>query len=239
MKITNILFIFFLLFTGCRNVKSVSGTYSFIYRYSWGHYDFVNGSNKFEYINDGDNNLSGYTEGTWLINKNKLILTGYTDDNIRVLNIDSKITKRELPDNKTKIEINYNSKSQANLFTRFVLINLIVNDKQVIRIYNDTILNLSDNIQRLQIQSYPVRTKGLGVTVAFKMKDTLYSKKIEVGESDSIVKIKFDLDYRDFVRFTYADTFLIKNKNILITSKNIKLHRWRKRNNFIYGEQIK
>ena len=170
--------------------------------------------NRFEYYLRSEMGVLEYSTGSWVRNKNQIILNGFTDNNIKDLNVESTITDNA--DNKDKVLIQYTTTSNL------VKSDIIINDNAVVRVSSDTTFFSDLKIKVVQIKSYLSYT---GLLSSSPKIDTLYSSRIEVDKSSNKNKdvvLKFAVNPNDFARTKLTDTITVK-RNALLYHDKIKL----------------
>ena len=200
-----------LLFVSCTTYKQLIGSYN-----DGKHieFSFTENPNKFEYHLRSEMGVLEYSTGSWVRNKNQVVLNGFTDSNIKTLNVEDKITDNA--DNKDKVLIQYTT------ISNLVKSDVIINDNAVIRISSDTTFFSELKIKTVQIKSYLFYT---GLLSSSPKIDTLYSSKINVDNSSNKnrdVVLKFVVNPSDFARTKLTDTFTVRN-NVLLYHDKIKL----------------
>jgi len=213
-KLIIILTALLFFFIGCTTIKKLSGNY-----HDGKHIEFVftDAPNKFEYYFRSEMGVLEYSTGSWIRNKNQIILNGFTDSNIKSLNLENKITDNV--DNKDKVLVQYIPASNL------VKADVIINNNVVIHISRDTTFFSAIKIKTIQVKSYLSYT---GLLSSNPKIDTLYSSKIEVDNSankNKDVALKFAVGPNDFARTKLTDTITVRNKALLYRSK-IKLKKF-------------
>ncbi len=216
MRYTTTIFIFIiLLFENCNSVHYLNGRYANSYAgVSGEEIIFMQQPNRFEYYLRSEMGILEYSTGSWVRNKNQIILRGFTDSNIKILNVENKITDNA--DNKSKVSIQYTTTSNI------IKADVIINDYTVASVSGDTAFFSDLNIKTVQIKSYLSYT---GLLSSSPKIDTLYSSKIEVNNSNNKNKevvLKFTVNSNDFARTKLTDTITVK-KNDLLYHDKIKL----------------
>lgn len=210
-KVVVILTVSILLFVSCTTYKQLVGHYN-----DGKHIEFVftETPNKFEYYLRSEMGVLEYSTGSWVRNKNQVILNGFTDSNIKTLSVEDKITDNA--DNKSKVLIQYTTKNNL------VKADVIINDNAVVRVSSDTTFFYDLKIKTVQIKSYLSYT---GLLSSSPKIDTLYSSKIEIDNSSNKNKdvvVKFAITSNDFARTKLTDTITVQ-KNALLYNDKIKL----------------
>lgn len=204
-----------LLFENCNSVHNLNGKYANSYAgVSGEEIIFMQQPNRFEYYLRSEMGVLEYSTGSWVRNKNKLILNGFTDSNIKALHVESTITDNT--DNKDKMFIQYTTTSNL------VKSDVIVNENAVVRVSNDTAFFSMLKVNTIQIKSYLSYT---GLLSSSPKIDTLYSSKIKVDNNSNKNKdvvLKFSVNPCEFARIKLTDTITVKSKALLYRNK-IKL----------------
>ena len=148
MRYTTTIFILtILLFESCNSVHHLNGRYANSYAgVSGEEIRFMQQPNRFEYYLRSEMGVLEYSTGSWVRNKNQVILNGFTDSNIKTLNVENKITDNG--DNKDKVFIQYTTTSNL------VKSDVIINDNAVVRVSSDTTFFSELKIKVVQIKSY-------------------------------------------------------------------------------------
>ena len=214
IKLINIPTVLLFFFIGCTTIKELSGSY-----HDGKHieFKFTEAPNKFEYYFRSEMGVLEYSVGSWVRNKNQLILNGFDDSNIRILNVENEITDNA-DGNKDKINVQY---ATANNLAKA---DIVINDNAVIRVSNDTSFFFPTKIKTVQVKSY-LSSRGL-LSSSTKI-DTLFSSKIEVNNNRNRSKnvvIKFSVSPSEFARVKLTDTIIVKRKALLYRNK-IKLEK--------------
>src|ERR1044071_6689471 len=118
-KITTISILVPLLFGGCKPTNELNGNYR---NGSNIHFKLMQAPNKFEYFLKGEMGTLQYSSGMWKLEKNKLYLFGFNDDNIKTLDVESVVNK-DARSNGSKIEIDYNTDNGVSYIKSLILIN--------------------------------------------------------------------------------------------------------------------
>jgi hypothetical protein len=206
-----ILTVSILFFASCTTYKKIIGSYN---DGKYVEFLFKENANKFEYYLRSEMGVLEYSTGSWVRNKNQIILNGFTDSNIKTLNVEDKIIDNA--DNKGKVLIHYTTTSNL------VKADVIINDNAVVRVSSDTTFFSDLKIKTVQIKSYLSYT---GLLSSSPKIDTLYSSKIEIDNSSNKNKdvvLKFAVNQSDFARTKLTDTITIK-RNTLFYRNKIKL----------------
>jgi hypothetical protein len=210
LKIT-ISFLIVLIFENCSTTAQVSGRYSNVYAEIAGvEFRFTQAPNTFEYRATTEGTVRLFSTGTWKQNKKTILLNGFNERNINVLNVDSN-TLDYSDDSRDKVVVQY----RDNPLDTFIKVDLIVNGVFKVRLPGDTTF-LTDAINTLQVKSYLVH-EGLLLGAPPSI-DTLFSTEIKVGNASSRHKmmwLKFDVTQQDFYRVKLTDTITVKNNRIL------------------------
>ncbi|HVU96981.1 MAG TPA: hypothetical protein VHE34_17245 [Puia sp.] len=192
--------------------KQLSGNY--VYNNSI-ELRFTENPNRFEYYTRGEMGLLQYSTGEWKRNKNKVYLTGFTDKDVNMLNVESAVAK-SINSNDTQVQIFY-SRDKAAPYIKSVV---IINDNAIYKIAKDTILAPEYKVETIQAKSY---LSYEGLLSSPPKVDTLYSRKIRIDDAQGkTIMLKFSVNSKDFVRTTLADTIEVKNNRTLLYNK-IKL----------------
>jgi hypothetical protein len=150
-----------------------------------------------------------YSTGSWVRNRNQVILNGFADSNIKALNVKSAITDNL--NNKDKILIQYRTTSSL------VKSVVVINNDAVVNVSSDTAFFSDLKIKVVQIKSYLSYT---GLLSSSPKIDTLYSSKIELdnnGNKDMV--LSFSVNQYDFVRTKLTDTITLKRNALLYHNK--------------------
>ncbi len=214
-----IIFIFtILLFENCNSIHHLNEKYANNYAgVSGEEIRFMQQPNRFEYYLRSEMGILEYSTGRWVRNKNQIILNGFTDSNIKTLNVENKITDNA--DNKSKVLIQFTTTSNL------IKADVIINDNAGFRISGDTTFFSDLKIKTVQIKSYLSYT---GLLSSSPKIDTLYSSKIEVNKSSNKNKdlvLKFAVNSNDFARTKLSDTITVK-KSALLYHNKIKLKKF-------------
>jgi hypothetical protein len=201
-----------LFFTGCTTVKKINGKY-----HDGKHieFQFTEAPNKFEYYFRSEMGVLEYSTGSWVRNKNQIILNGFDNSSIKILNVENEITNNT-EESKDKIYVQYTT---AN---NLIKADVIINDSSVISISKDTTIFCTTKIKTLQVKSY---LSAMGLLSSSPKIDTLYSSKIRVENNSKNSKkliLKFTISPSEFARTKLNDTITVKG-NILLYGDKIKL----------------
>jgi len=200
-----------LFFAGCTTCKKLSAMYS-----DGNNIElrFLDKPNKFEYYFRSEMGVLEYSNGSWQLEKGKLELSGFKDDNINALNVKSVINKNE--DNRTsRIEIHYNTDRATTNIKSVILIN----GNNIYTIIRDTVFSPDYKVETIQVKSYLSYT---GLPSSSPKIDTLYSSKMNIGDGANETKnvvLEFTVQPYDFVRVKLNETLLVKNCRTLYLSK--------------------
>lgn len=204
-----------LLFENCNSIHHLNGRYANSYAgVSGEEIRFMQQPKRFEYYLRSEMGILEYSTGSWVRNKNRIILNGFTDSNIKTLNVENKITDNA--DNKSKVLIQFTTTSNL------IKADVVINDNVVVRVSSDTAFFYNVKIKTIQIKSYLSYT---GLLSSSPKIDTLYSSKIEVdncSNKNKDVALKFVVNPNDFARTKLTDTITVK-KNALLYQDKIKL----------------
>ena len=216
MRYTIVIFILpVLLFENCNSPHNLSGKYINSYAgVSGEEIRFMQQPDKFEYFFRSEMGVLEYSTGSWIRNKNQIILNGFTDNNLKTLNVEDKITDNA--GNKSNVLIQYTTKSNI------VKAEVIINDNAVTRISGDTTFFFDFKIKTVQVKSY---LSYSGLLSSPPKIDTLYSSRINISgssESKNIV-LKFTVHPYDFARVKFNDTLTVKNSRTLYQKNKTKL----------------
>lgn len=195
-------------FIGCTTLKKLNGKYS-----DGKHIEFVftDTPNKFEYYLRSEMGVLEYSTGSWVQNKNQVVLNGFAGSNINSLSYEN--TTTENTDSKDKVLIRYTPASNLEKT------DVIINDSNVIRVSMDTTFFSAIKIKTIQVKSYLSYT---GLLSSPPKIDTLYSSKIKVNDSSGANKnivLTFTIHPYDFVRVKFNDTLTVKSNRILYLDK--------------------
>jgi hypothetical protein len=207
-KIIIILTVLPFFFIGCTTLKKLNGKYS-----DGKHIEFVftDTPNKFEYYLRSEMGVLEYSTGSWVQNKNQVILNGFTGSNINSLSYENTTTKNT--DSKDKVLIRYTPASNLEKT------DVIINDSNVIHVSMDTTFFSAIKIKTIQVKSYLSYT---GLLSSPPKIDTLYSSKIKVNDGSSENKnivLTFTVHPYDFTRVKFNDTLIVKSNRILYLNK--------------------
>lgn len=207
-KIIIILTVLPFFFIGCTTLKKLNGKYS-----DGKHIEFVfaDTPNKFEYYLRSEMGVLEYSTGSWVQNKNQVILNGFTGSNINSLSYEN--TTTENTDSKDKVFIRYTPASNLEKT------DVIINDSNVIHVSMDTTFFSAIKIKTIQVKSYLSYT---GLLSSPPKIDTLYSSKIKVNDGSSENKnivLTFTVHPYDFARVKFNDTLIVKSNRILYLNK--------------------
>lgn len=218
MRYTIIFILTVLLFENCNSFHHLNEKYGNSYvGVSGEEIKFMQQPNWFEYYLRSEMGVLEYSTGSWVRNKNQIILNGFTNTNIKNLNVENKITDNA--DTKDKVFIQYKTTSSL------VKADVFINDNEVIPVSSDTAFFSEFDIKSVQIKSYLSYT---GLLSSSPKIDTLYSSKIKVGNSSNKnidVVLKFAVNQNDFARIKLTDTITVK-KNALLYHNKIKLKKF-------------
>jgi hypothetical protein len=211
MKILQItiLFLIVLNFENCSTTSQVSGRYSNVYAEIAGvEFKFTQAPNTFEYRATTEGAVRLFSSGTWKQSKKTVLLNGFDERNINVLNVESK-TEDYSDDSRDKVVVQY----KDNPLDTFIKVDLIIDGVFKVRIPGDTTF-FADAINMFQVKSYLVHEGfSLGGPPSI---DTLSTTEIKVSNTSSkIVLLKFDVAQNDFYRIKLTDTLTVKNNRVL------------------------
>jgi len=218
MRHTNIIFVLLvLLFENCNSANQLSGRYANSYSEVSGEEIIFNQPNRFEYYLKTEMGILEYSAGSWQQNKDKVMLKGFTRENIKVLYAESRITNNV--DSMGRIVVQYVSKSNV------IKVDIVLNDAEIFHISSDTTLLPSRRIKNIQVKSY---LSHAGLLSSPPKIDTLRSSVISVdGESNlsKNVSLKFNINLYDFVRVVLHDTITIKCNHTILYPNKIKFRK--------------
>lgn len=208
-----ILILTVLLFENCNSVTHLNGRYANSYAgVSGQEIRFIQKSNRFDYFFRSEMGLLAYSTGSWERNKNQVILNGFTDSNIKTLNVESTITYNS--DNNDKVLIRYTPPSNL------VKADVIINDNNIIHVSMDTVFFSASKVKTIQVKSYLSYT---GLLSSKPKIDTLYSQKININ-NDKIgnknIFLNFSIYQQDFARIILNDTLTVKSNRIIYLGKS-------------------
>jgi hypothetical protein len=211
MRQTAAIFILAILFfENCNSVYHLNGKYANGYAgVSGEEIRFMQQPNRFEYFLRSEMGVLEYSTGSWVRNRNQVILNGFADSNIKALNVKSAITDNL--NNKDKILIQYRTTSSL------VKSVVVINNDAVVNVSSDTAFFSDLKIKVVQIKSYLSYT---GLLSSSPKIDTLYSSKIELdnnGNKDMV--LSFSVNQYDFVRTKLTDTITLKRNALLYHNK--------------------
>ena len=205
------LILFVLLFIGCNTIKKLNGRYT-------------NGNNvelkikdrpkDFEYFLRSEMGVLQYSKGKWTLRERKLYLLGFSDEDIKALDVEHVINKNA-DGNSTRVEIHY-STDKAITYIKSVI---VINDSKIYMIAKDTMLTPDYKVETIQVKSYLSYT---GLLSSPQKIDTLYSSKIKVSDESNANKnivLKFTVHPYDFVRVKLTDTLTVRNSHTLYQNK--------------------
>jgi hypothetical protein len=205
--------VIFFVFCGCNGTQNISGTFVRSYGKVIGGMEFkiTKEPNEFYYEESGDMGLAEQSKGGWIRNGSKLVLSGYNDQNINLLEIktDFKENTANLPD---MITVQYH----RDIFDTSIKVDLWINNEIKVRISGDTSLAMESEVKNLRIKSY-LEHNGFSYGNPIRI-DTLYSSIIDVNSAENRsneINIKFDVDLASFYRVKLSDTLIIKSKKVL------------------------
>lgn len=206
-----ILFIFILTIISCNSTREpLNGKYGKINKESNYWFSFEKKDSGFEYFLKGEWGILQYSKGKWSKNGKYLYLMGYTDKNLKLLDVNYQTQPAE----KTQLDINCNT-INAPIFT-----DIIINDTIIYRIKKDTVLMPKFNVKVIQVKSYLVFDGMLPIKPLI---DTLVSVRKEIdNSSDKQISLNYFVKPEDFVRVVLSDTLLMNNKKIYVTSDTKK-----------------
>jgi hypothetical protein len=208
--IVSVLAILFL--ATCSN-RHITGSYVLGYKGISSHQIvFIEQPKAFEYDLKTESGIFEYSAGNWNQNKNYLILYGFNDKNIKVLDVENKVTDNIGND---KILI------QLSPLSNLIKTDVVINNSAVVPVARDTSFVYDGKIEGIQIKSY-LSYSGL---LSWQPKiDTLYSSVINPGSTNGVklITLKFLVNPKDFVRIKLLDTVTIKNNHVLLWH-NLKL----------------
>jgi hypothetical protein len=202
----------------CTTYKPLNGSYTYGNSIE---FKFTESPNRFEYFSTSEMGLLEYSTGEWKLEKSKVYLLGFTNNNLKILKVESTIGKNN-DDDRTKISINYTNDEPANHFIRT---DIMINDSVAYPISKDTLLQPNFRSRTLQVKSY-LSYKGL-LSSNPKI-DTLFSPKMKVdfNNVDKTVILKIKVNLKDFARTKLTDTLKIVNNHTLLYFDKIKLKKF-------------
>ena len=164
--------------------------------------------------------LLEYSTGKWILEKNKLQLLGFTDDDLKTINVESGIDENRNSD-RAQILIHYSTDATTN---NFIKTGIVINESIIYFITKDTPVVPNFKTNTIQIKSYLSYT---GLLSSNPKIDTLYSKKIKVDNANQAktIKLQFTVQSGDFSRTKLTDTITVKNNHTLLYHK-IKLRKY-------------
>lgn len=210
----SIIFLASIIFSKCDSPKHLNGLYTDGKNIE---FKFSDSSKSFEYTVGSEMGILQYAQGTWILINNKLHLSGFNNDDIKTINVESDI--RDWKGNlETRLEIHTTSDAVSHVKS-----NILVNGNYIGAMTKDTVLVFNDRIKTLQIKSYLSHT---GLLSSPSLIDTLYSNKIVVDDRSGNKNIILNITIHpyDFKRVKFADTLTLKN-NHTIYLNNVKLKR--------------
>jgi len=202
-----------LFLSACSTLKGLNGSYV---RSNTIELRFTEDPNRFEYFLRGEMGLLQYSAGEWKRNGNKVYLTGFTDENIQAIPVESDVV-RDAGSNNVQVQVFYHT-DKAVTYIRSVI---ILNDDSIYTLAKDTIFAFGRKVGTVQVKSY---LSYQGLLSSHPKTDTLYSRKIRVdGDTGDKIVLKFSVYSKDFVRIALADTLTVKNSRTLRYNKiNLK-----------------
>lgn len=195
------------LFIGCTTIKKLNGKY---HDSKHIEFEFTEASNRFEYYFRSEMGVLEYSTGSWVRNKNQIILNGFDDSNIKILNVENEITDNA---DENKIHVHYTT---AN---NLIKADVIINDSVVVSVSKDTAISFATKIKTVQVKSY---LSSIGLLSSSPKIDTLNSSKIEVGNNSNKSKkvvLKFTVNPSEFARIKLSDTITVKGNTLLYGNK--------------------
>lgn len=205
------------LIGACRRSKIVSGSYT---NGNAIEYRFEKSPNYFEYFLRSEMGLLAYSKGKWIQKDDSLLLSGFTDKNIKHLEIKYNLS-RENPINDILTKIYYSSDCNYN----YIKTDILLNGIKLCEVVQDTIIQTTTVVNTIQVLSYMSYS---GLFSNAPKNDTLSSSIISVEEGSSkhkIIYIRNMVSPEDFIRTEYSDTLIIKTDRILKNKKN-KFKKW-------------
>jgi len=193
----------------CASTAHINGSYTNVFAGMMGEeLRFNEPLQTFQYYRRTEGAITGYSAGTWKRDKKELLINGFADVKINVLNVESKI--EILHDaNRDKLVINYN----RDPLDTVVKVDVIINGNVIVPVSKDTML-FSGAIRTLQVKSY-INHEGF-ISTAPQTIDALNSSIITVStDNHKAISLNFGVDRKDFYRVKLTDTLVIKNSRIL------------------------
>lgn len=204
MKKIQIIFTLFLLVICCNPILAqLNGRYD----YKGYRFNFKDDDKSFEYFLFGEMSILKYSTGSWILNKNKIYLTGLNEDNLKILNVTHDI---KTSNDRTNIQIHY---IPENTYEYIKLV-ILVNNSEAYMITKDTVLYPTHKVETIQVRSYLSKDVMLSSNVSI---DTLSSRKIHIAGQDNENKeivLKFAVHLHDFSRVKYTGMLRFKRGNI-------------------------
>jgi hypothetical protein len=220
MKFLHNLIVFFAIsyVIGCAPAVKPQGRYGRVHAETMGEeFRFSQERSDFEYYLRTEGNVREYSKGMWAKVKDNILVNGFTDENLNLLNI-----TYEFENNNRDIKNAILVKYKFDSLDLFIKTDLIINDTNLIRICSDTSILFDLEIKSVQVKSY-LNHKGLLLGPPHLI-DTLFSPKVlftNTSNKNNNLYIKIDVARKDFYRIKMNDTIVIKNNHKLIWRKNV------------------
>lgn len=200
------------LFIHCTPAKKFSGKYN--YNNTRMDLHLKESAYEYQYFISGEWGLRSYSAGSWKAKGNRLFLSGFNDDNLKEIHVESKASPARNSKN-TQIIIQY----ATDKFPAMHISQALINDRLAYNIESDTILNLPYKVNTIQLKSYLAPRDG--VSPYPPLVDTLYSQKINVA-GDKDITLRFAVFKHDFYREKSSDTLHMTRKYLLLGKKKLK-----------------
>ncbi|HET9055208.1 MAG TPA: hypothetical protein VFN30_00025 [Chitinophagaceae bacterium] len=215
MRVIHLVYIIGLVFLmSCSAIMNITGSY----RNNGTEIKFIKGTKKFEYFLRSEMGTLQYSCGIWKLEKNKLSLFGFNDDNLKTLDVES-VFKKDINTDSTQVEVHYNTDNAVTYIKSVV----VINDNKAYTVSKDTVLIFDYEVKAIQVKSYLVYS---GLLSSNPKIDTLYSPKIKPSSEVKNIGLISTVHSYDFNRVKLYDTLTIKNSNTLYYNK-IKLKKIR------------
>lgn len=196
----------------CSAVKHLNGAF---HHGNTMEFRFKENPNEFEYFLRSEMGILQYSTGNWTLNDGRLYLQGFSDNNLKVLKVESTIHDAT-NNNQTQIEVQCDKDNSTNYINKV----LIVNANKIYSIAKDTTFIMNYRVENVQVKCYLSYT---GILSSNPKIDTLSFSKINVSENgnkNKNVVLKFAVHAYDFARVKFVDTATVKNKNVFLLNQN-------------------
>lgn len=201
-------------FENCTPTTHIQGTYTNtnVYRgLSGEEFRFGGDTSTFEYYSRLEGSISKYSAGTWRSDRKKVLIEGFNDESINLLNV--KMGFEDYSQGSAdRISVIY----QYDAIDTFIKVDLTVNNNYLIRLSKDTTFQISMPITSIQLKSY-LMYNGLLPSIPPRV-DTLYYPEKQINHTDGHknITLKFSISMIDFYRDKLADSLKIKNRTTLV-----------------------